>query len=77
MCARYCCQGNNGAPEKKQQQQNRFPGNSLAVQLLRLGALTAVPWVRSLIRELRSHKPHGTAKKQNKTKTDFLVQYKL
>ena len=25
-------------------------------------------WVQSLVRELRSHMPHGIAKKQNKTK---------
>ena len=38
-------------------------GNSLAVQWLGLSALTAGAGVQSLVRELRSHKPHGTAPK--------------
>ena len=33
-----------------------FRGNSLAVQWLGPGAFTAVAWVQSLVRELRSHK---------------------
>ena len=37
-------------------------GNSLAVQWLGLGAVTAVAQVRSLVRELRSHKMCGVAK---------------
>ena len=41
-------------------------GNSLAVQWLGLRAFTAVAWVQSLVRELRSHKPGSTAKKKKK-----------
>ena len=41
-------------------------GNSLAVQWLGLGAFTAVTQVESLVWELRSCKPHGTAKKNPK-----------
>ena len=47
-------------------------GNSLAVQWLGLRAFTAEGQVRSLVGELRSHKPSGAAKKKNtetKTKT--------
>ena len=32
---------------------------------LGLQAFTAMPWVQSLLRELRSHKPHDMAKKKN------------
>ena len=39
-------------------------GNSLAVQWLGLGALTAGAWVPSLVREPRSCKPRSTAKKK-------------
>ena len=39
-------------------------GSSLAVQWLGLGAFTAVVWVQSLVRELRSCKLRGTAKKK-------------
>ena len=42
-------------------------GNSLAVQWLGLSTFTAWAWVRSLVGELRSHKPHSTAKKKKKT----------
>ena len=38
------------------------PGNSLAVQWLGLWAFTAGAWVQSLVRELSSYKPQGTAK---------------
>ena len=41
-------------------------GNSLADQWLRLGAFIARIWVQSLVGELRSHKPHSTAKKGKK-----------
>ena len=44
-----------------------IPSNYLAVQWLGLRALTAVAQVQSLLGELRSYKPQGTAKKQ-KTK---------
>ena len=40
--------------------------NSLAVQGLGLGAPTAGAWVRSLVGELRSHKPRDAAKKKKK-----------
>ena len=40
-------------------------GNSLIVQWLGLGAPIPVAQVQSLVRELRSCKPHGTAKKGN------------
>ena len=35
------------------------------VQWLGLGAFTAGAWVRSLVGELRSHKPHSEAGKKN------------
>ena len=41
--------------------QNWLPGNFLVVQWLGLGAFTAGTQVQSLVRELRSHKLHGTA----------------
>ena len=37
-------------------------GNSLAVQWLGLHELTAMAWVQSLVRELRSHKLHSQKK---------------
>ena len=37
-------------------------GNSLAVQWLGLHDLTAMAWVQSLVRELRSHKLHSQKK---------------
>ena len=46
---------------------NTVLGNSLAVQWLGLHAFTAVVWVRSLVRELRSHKLCSAAKKQKQT----------
>ena len=42
-------------------------GNSLAAQWLGLSAFTAVAWVQSLVRELRSHKPRGVARKKKVT----------
>ena len=41
-------------------------GNSLEVRWLGLCAFTAGTWVWSLVRELRSHKIHGMAKRTNK-----------
>ena len=41
-------------------------GNSLAVQWLGLGTFMTVAQVQSLVRELRSQKPHGAAKKKKK-----------
>ena len=41
-------------------------GNSLVVQWLGLGIFTAVAQVQSLVRELRSHKPHSQNKGINK-----------
>ena len=38
--------------------------SSLVVQLLGLSAFSAGAWVRSLVGELRSHKPHGVGKKK-------------
>ena len=46
----------------------KISGNSLAVQWLGLGAFTAGVQVQSLIRELRSRKPHHVAKKKKKKK---------
>ena len=40
--------------------------NSLAAQWLGLSTFSAVTQVSSLVRELRSHKPHGEAKKKKK-----------
>ena len=53
------------------QSRNKYLGNSLAVQGLGLCAFTAVARVQSLVGELKSRKPRGTAKKtKNKiTKT--------
>ena len=42
--------------------------NSLAAQWLGLSTFSAVTQVSSLVRELRSHKPHGEAKKKKKNK---------
>ena len=41
-------------------------GNSLAVQRLGLSTFTVVARVQSLVRELRSCKPHGVTKKLKK-----------
>ena len=41
--------------------QSQPEGSSLAVQWLWLSSFTTVAWVQSLVRELRSHKPKGTA----------------
>ena len=41
------------------------------VQWLGLGTFTARAWVQSLVRELRSHKMHGTAKKKKECTCDF------
>ena len=49
-------------------------GNSLVVQRLGLSALAAVALVQSLVvRELRSHKPRGAAKKKKTTNPDPFV----
>ena len=43
---------------------------SLAVQWLRLHTLPMQgAWIQSLVGEIRSHKPHGMAKKKKKKKT--------
>lgn len=42
--------------------QQIIKGNSLAVQWLRLRAFTAKGQIQPLVRELRSHKSHGTSK---------------
>ena len=47
-----------------------FPDNptesSLVAWWLGFQAFTSVAWVQSLVRGLRSHKPHGTTKKKKK-----------
>ena len=50
-------------------------GNSLAVQWLGLLAFIARAQVRFLVRELRSHKPHRTAKKDGHTHTHTHTQW--
>ena len=47
--------------------------NSLAVLWLGLGSFTAGVQVQSLVRELRSHKPYGVAKKINNKKKKWKV----
>ena len=42
----------------------RENGSSLRVQWLGFSVFTATAWVHSLVKELRSHKPHGTTKKK-------------
>ena len=49
-------------------QKLKHKGNSLAVQWLGLGAFTAGAQVQSLVRELRSHRPHIQSKKKKKIK---------
>ena len=39
-------------------------GNSLTIQWLRHGTFTAMAWVQSLVRKLRSPKPCGAVKKR-------------
>ena len=48
-------------------------GSSLVVQWLGLGTFTVVAWVQSLVRELRSCKPCGSAKKQTKKPPSTLM----
>ena len=48
---------------KKKKEENSL-GNSLVVQWLGLGSLTAVAQVQFLVGELRSRKPRGKAKKR-------------
>ena len=50
-------------------------GNSLAVQWLGLGAVTAGPGVQSLVRELRSRKPCSSAKKKKKKEKEEEEKY--
>ena len=45
---------------------NTTAENSLVVQWLELSAFIAGTQVQPLVRELRSHKSHGTAKNKNK-----------
>ena len=47
--------------------------NSLGVKWLGLSAFTAVAQVQSLVGELRSHKPHSTAKKKKKSNSLKIV----
>ena len=48
--------------------------NSLAVQWLGLSPFNTVAGVQSLVRELRSHKPRGTAKHKQTNKNDHCIQ---
>ena len=43
------------------------------VQWLGLGTFTAMAWVQSLVRELRSYKPLGVDKKKKKRKKEGLL----
>ena len=47
------------------------------VQWLGLGAFTAVAQIQSLVRELRSHKPRGSAKKKKKKKKEKIGKLDL
>ena len=59
----------------KKREKNPNMGNSLVVQWLALIAFTAGTQVQSLVRELRSCKPHGMAEKEKKD-TGSLNGYK-
>ena len=48
--------------------ENKSQESYLVVQWLGLQAFTPVAWVRSLVRELRSCKPHWCSKKKKKRK---------
>ena len=48
-------------------------GKSLVVQWLELRAFTAVAWVQFLVKELRSHKPHGTVKNKRQKENSFMM----
>ena len=43
---------------------NLILGYSLAIQWLGLGTFTAMAWVQPLVKELRSYKPRGMAKRK-------------
>ena len=65
--------------QKKKKIKNRTTGTSLVVQLLRLctstaGGLGSIP-VQSLVRELRSHMPHGAAKKKKQKNYHIIQQF--
>ena len=45
------------------------------VQWLGPHAFTAVAWVRSLVRELRSHRPRGAAKKKKGEEETFILVF--
>ena len=49
-------------------------GTSLVVQWLGLSASTARSWVQSLVRELKSHKLRGAAKKKKKKRLGGVKQ---
>ena len=51
---------------------NRSLGNSLAVQFSGLGTFNAGAWVRSRVRELRSHKQRGEDKKKKKKRKEII-----
>ena len=45
--------------------------NSLVIQWLGLCLLIAGAWIWPLVGELRPHKPHGTAKKKQKSENEL------
>ena len=55
---------------------SRPSGDSLVVQWLGLGVLTAGAWVQSLVGELRSHNLHGAAKIEKK-KVDLQITFSV
>ena len=55
--------------------ENSTIGTSLAVQWLELCTHTAGAWVRSLVGELKPHKPRGKAKNKNKEDSMWYLQH--
>ena len=56
--------------ENKKQNKQTKKGISLVAQWLGSWAFTAVTQVQSLARELKSHKPHGVAKKSKSSQSE-------
>ena len=52
-------------------------GNSLVVQWLGLGTVTARAWVQSLVRELRSCKLCGVTKTKQQQQNDMMIERRL
>jgi len=63
----------HGVAESDTTEQLSIFRNSLAVQWLRIGTLTAVAWVQSLVGEQSSHKLHNSAKNNNNNKLHILT----